>query len=92
MLCFTSPSPQPPEHQAPLQLTNPETRPGREQLRHLIIGSPHGVRSTIQTLHVLNYVEQSRWSQLLTIPDSGIVITPQQGEVMSYLLRYWQLS
>ncbi|MEL7314882.1 MAG: hypothetical protein AAFN08_08020 [Cyanobacteria bacterium J06559_3] len=66
--------------------------PEREQLRHLIIGSPEGVRSTIHTLHVLNYAEHLRWSQLITIPTSGLVITPQQGEVMSFLLRHWQLS
>ena len=61
-------------------------------MRHLIIGSPDGVRSAVHTLHVLNYAEQSRWSQLIAIPASGIVITPEQGEVFSYLLRYRQLS
>jgi hypothetical protein len=61
-----------------------------ERLRHLIMGSPDGVRSTIHTLHVRQYAEQDTWSRLLQIPESGIVLTPEQGEVFSYLLRYRQ--
>ncbi|NJL86566.1 MAG: hypothetical protein HC886_12255 [Leptolyngbyaceae cyanobacterium SM1_1_3] len=63
---------------------------GRERLRHLIMGSPDGVRSTINTLHALNYAEQGLWSNFITIPASGILLTPAQGEVFSYLLRYRQ--
>jgi hypothetical protein len=54
------------------------------------MGSPDGVRSTIHTLHVLHYAKQGTWSRLLQIPESGIVLTPEQGEVFSYLLRYRQ--
>jgi hypothetical protein len=50
------------------------------------------VRATLHTLHVLNYAEQSTWSQLLAVPPEGIVITPAQGEVFSYLLRWRQLG
>lgn len=57
-----------------------------------MIGSPDGVRSTIHTLHVLNYAEQMTWSQLIAIPESGILITPEQGEAFSYLIRHRQLS
>jgi hypothetical protein len=51
--------------------------------------SPERVRSAIHTLHVLNYAyaEQATWSQLITIPRSGILITLEQGEVFS-LLRH----
>ncbi|MBD0269106.1 MAG: hypothetical protein ICV77_12535 [Cyanobacteria bacterium Co-bin8] len=76
----------------PLMLANPATQPGREPLRHLVIGSPEGVRGAINHLHVLQYAEQSQWSKLFTIPASGIFITPEQGEVFSYLLRYRQLD
>ncbi len=69
----------------PLRRANPSPRP--ERLRHLVIGSPEGVRSTIHTLHVLNYAEQATWSQLIAIPQSGILITPEQGEVFSLLRR-----
>jgi hypothetical protein len=76
----------------PLHLANPSPQPGRERLRHLVIGSPEGVRATINRLHVLTYAEQATWSQLITIPPSGILITPEQGEVFSYLLRHRQLG
>ena len=67
-------------------------QPGWERLRHLIVGSPEGVQSAIKSLHVLNYAEQHCWSQLITVPASGIVMTPEQGEVFSYLVRDRQLG
>jgi hypothetical protein len=70
----------------------PAAQPGRERLRHLVIGSPEGVRGAINHLHLLRYAEQREWSRLVTIPESGILITPEQGEVFSYLLRYRQLG
>ncbi|PSN11307.1 hypothetical protein C7293_24835 [filamentous cyanobacterium CCT1] len=76
----------------PLMLTNSAAQPGRERLRHLVIGSPDGVRGAINHLHLLRYAEQREWSQLVTIPESGILITPEQGEVFSYLLRWRQLG
>lgn len=78
--------------QMPARLLHPEALSGREELRHLIIGSPQGVQSTINQLHVLNYAEQAQWSQLVKIPETGILITHQQGEVLSFLLRHRQLS
>ncbi len=95
MLCFTRQDPQFLEETGdlnPLRLASPTPQPGRERLRHLVIGSPMGVRSTIHTLHVLNYVEQATWSQLIAIPESGILITPEQGEVFSLLRRDKQVS
>jgi hypothetical protein len=81
------------EAKSPLLLANAdEAHPGRERLRHLVIGSPEGVRGAIKHLHLLRYAEQREWSRLMTIPESGILITPEQGEVFSYLLRYRQLS
>lgn len=71
----------------PLLLANSQDQPERERLLHLVVGSPDGVRSAIHTLHVLNYAEQATWSQLITIPRSGILITPEQGEVFSLLRR-----
>ena len=90
MLCFTHPVPwvlEEPRELSPMQLANPNAQPGREQLRHLIIGSPEGVQSAIKSLHVLNYAEQHLWSQLIRVPASGILITPEQGEGFSYLVR-----
>jgi hypothetical protein len=80
------------EATSPLLLANPDAQPGRERLRHLVIGSPEGVRATINRLHVLTYAEQREWSRLVTIPQSGILITPEQGEVFSLLRRDRQLG
>ncbi|MBW4459819.1 MAG: hypothetical protein KME47_06205 [Nodosilinea sp. WJT8-NPBG4] len=71
----------------PLLLANSEELPERERLLHLVVGSAEGVRSAIHTMHVLNYADQATWSQLITIPRSGILITPEQGEVFSLLRR-----
>ncbi len=95
MLCFTQPETrffQKTGFLEPLPLANPSPQPGRERLRHLVIGSPEGVRSTINLLHVLTYAEQATWSQLVTIPRSGILITPEQGEVFSLLRRDRQVG
>ncbi|MGF1570778.1 MAG: hypothetical protein ACFCVD_22340 [Nodosilinea sp.] len=95
MVCFTQPDPwvfQKPRDLNPLQLTHPGSQPGRERLRHLVMGSPQGVRATINSLHALQYADQGTWSRLIDIPPSGIVITPEQGEVFSYLVRHWPLS
>ena len=88
MLCFTRQDPrflQETGDLNPLHLATPQ--PGRDRLRHLIIGSPEGVRGAINYLHLLQYAEQREWSQLVTIPESGILITPEQGEVFSLLRR-----
>lgn len=80
------------EAKSPLLLANAEAQPGRERLRHLVMGSPEGVRGAINHLHLLQYAEQREWSRLFAIPESGILITPEQGEVFSCLLRYRQLG
>ena len=77
---------------SPLLLANSEGQPGREQLRHLVIGSTEGVQGAINHLHLLQYAERLEWSRQFTIPESGILITPEQGEVFSLLLRDRQLS
>ncbi|NJM99585.1 MAG: hypothetical protein HC800_22760 [Phormidesmis sp. RL_2_1] len=58
-----------------------------EPLRHILLGSPGGVRQTIHLLHTLRYVENALWSPLVSIPNEQIIITPRQGEVMSILVR-----
>lgn len=50
------------------------------------------MQGAINHLHLLNYAERLEWSRLFTILDSGILITPEQGEVFSYLLRHRQLG
>ena len=90
MLCFIHPGrgvlPEPRDPN-PARPNNPPTQPERERLRHLIIGSPQGVQAEIKRLHVLKYAEQHLWSELITVPESGVVITTEQGEAFSYLVR-----
>lgn len=70
-------------------LSSPVLRPGEgEPLRHILLGSPGGVRQTIHLLHTLRYVENVLWSPLVTIPENRLIITPRQGEVMSLLIRH----
>ncbi|NJM61158.1 MAG: hypothetical protein HC849_14610 [Oscillatoriales cyanobacterium RU_3_3] len=52
----------------------------REQLKHLLIGSPRIVRSTIHRLHGLGYVAVGDWSPLQP--------TTNPNQVMSILVRY----
>ena len=69
------------DSQSPLsQFALEDSPPGREPLRHLLIGSPRGVTSTIHNLHRLGYAEVGVWSPLLP--------TPNPGEVMSIMTRY----
>lgn len=45
----------------------------REAVRHIIIGSPLGVRRTIHQLHALRYEEAVRWTHPIAIPDDRII-------------------
>lgn len=53
--------------------------PKREPIKHLLIGSPKAVNSTIRYLQVIGYASVSEWSPLLP--------TTNPGEVMSILSR-----
>jgi hypothetical protein len=56
-------SAQPGEAKSPLLLASPDSQPGRERLRHLIIGTPEGVRGAA-------YASQREWSRVVTILES----------------------
>ncbi|MBD2594727.1 hypothetical protein BCD64_20850 [Nostoc sp. MBR 210] len=51
----------------------------REPIKHLLIGSPKAVTSTIHYLQVIGYASVGDWSPL--------VPTTNEGEVMSILTR-----
>ncbi|GJD18026.1 hypothetical protein RIVM261_029820 [Rivularia sp. IAM M-261] len=67
------------DEQQTVLLDKASERPSRETLKHLIIGSPKAVKSTIYSLQVLGYAQVSDWSQLIP--------TVNPGEVMSILSR-----
>lgn len=56
-----------------------QTSPNREFIKHLLIGSPKAVKSTIHYLQVLGYADVGAWSPLLP--------TANPGEFMSILSR-----
>jgi hypothetical protein len=72
----------------PIVLGSPLRIPGREPLRHILVGSRQGVDQAVHQLHVLHYAEQFQWSQPIVVPPQGITITPTQGEVLRYLIRW----
>ncbi len=82
----------PPTEAAPTVLTTPDPGPNGEIIRHIIIGSPAGVRETIHLLHNKRYVEQSLWTQLIDIGEGGVRITQKEGQVLSYLVRQRSLD
>jgi hypothetical protein len=77
---------------SPQVLTNQTFEADREAVRHVIIGSPLGVRRTIHQLHALRYEEAVRWTHPIAIPDNRIIITPDQGEIMSLLVKLIRLQ
>ena len=71
-----------------ISLNTPKPRDGREPLRHILLGSREGVDEAVQQLHVLKYAEQFLWSKPIEVPENGILITPNQGEVLRYWVRW----
>ncbi|AFY31469.1 hypothetical protein [Calothrix sp. PCC 7507] len=59
--------------------SNSPAIPVREPLKHLLIGSPKAVTSTIHYLQVIGYADVGNWSPLMP--------SPNPGEVMSILNR-----
>ncbi|WP_242051433.1 hypothetical protein [Nostoc sp. FACHB-280] len=64
-----------PDNQQPVQ--QPFSR--RESIKHLLIGSPKAVTSTIHYLQAIGYANVGDWSPLLPTENSS--------EVMSILIR-----
>ncbi len=82
----------PSTEQAPNLLTTPDPGPSGEYIRHILVGSPEGVRETIYRLHLRRYVEQAQWTGPIKIGPNGIHITPSQGQILFYLMRLRSLD
>ena len=63
-----------------------ERRCQREELRHILLGSPGAIRQAIHQLHVLGYAESLLWSPVAAVTNS-VIITPAQGAAISLLRR-----
>ena len=71
----------------PAQSEPGSPQPEREKVRILIYGSRRAIKSTINQLHLLRFVEQFCWNPIAPIPENGIVITPAEAETYSFLVR-----
>ena len=71
--------------QTSIALNPPEGNHGKkEELRHILLGSPVAIRQTIYLLHSLRYSESALWTPLSPV-HGRMVITSEQGEMMSLL-------
>lgn len=72
---------------APSRKSNNPKRPTqKEELRHILLGSPEAIRQAIHQLHTLNYAETALWSPVMAVGER-LILTPEQGEFMSLLKR-----
>ncbi len=58
----------------------------KEDIRHILLGSPSAIRQVIHQLHTLHYVDPTLWSPISNVRDR-LIITPEQGEAISLLRR-----
>jgi hypothetical protein len=54
----------------------------REKIKHLLVGSPNVVKSTICRLHTTGYAEIGSWSKPVRAGSLG-----ESGDVVSVLIR-----
>ncbi|MBH8562749.1 hypothetical protein I8748_11250 [Nostoc sp. CENA67] len=69
---------------AKIKPSSQKSSPNRERIKHLLIGSPKAVTSTIHFLQMIGYANVGDWSPLQPIGDSD--------EVMSILIRQISVS
>ncbi len=63
-------------------------QPDGEVVRHLLIGSPEGIRETIHLMHINRYyVEQGLWTGPVDIGPDGVRLSRREGQVLAYLMR-----
>ena len=73
---------------AQLRLAEPPYQPDGEVVRHILIGSPAGIRETIHLMHINRYtVEQSLWTGPIAIGPDGVKLSRREGQVLAYLMR-----
>jgi hypothetical protein len=57
------------------------------RLRHYLVGSPADTQHAIDRLHLLGYLERLNWSHVIDIPENGLIIRPDLGDVLRYCQR-----
>ena len=76
----------------PLWPENESEPPRRRRLRLYLVGSPDDTQHTIDHLHIRGCSERAEWSREIGIPEGGILIRPDEGDVLRYLQRYRRFS
>ena len=76
----------------PLWPENESEPPRRRRLRLYLVGSPDDTQHTIDHLHIRGCIERNEWSREIGIPEGGILIRPDEGDVLRYLQRYRRFS
>ena len=71
---------------------NASEPPRRRRLRLYLVGSPDDVQHTLDHLHLRGCIERSEWSHEIAIPEGGLIIRPDEGDVLRYIQRYRRFS
>ena len=58
-----------------------------KRLRLYLVGSPADTQQTIHYLHAGGRIEYILWSHIIAIPENGILIQRDPGDVLRYLQR-----
>jgi hypothetical protein len=83
--CFL-PSPLPEAGLTPLA-TPPISPSHRKRLRLYLVGSEADAESAISYLHVRGCIDRIEWSHAIAVPENGIIIRHDPGDVLRYLQR-----
>ena len=67
---------------------NASEQPRRRRLRLYLVGSKDDTQHTLDHLHVRGCIDRAEWSHEIDIPEGGIIIRPDDGDVLRYLQRY----
>ena len=59
----------------------------RRRLRHYLVGSREDTQYAIDRLHQLGYLDRFNWSHVIEIPENGLIIRPDPGDVLRYTQR-----
>ncbi|MGB3137761.1 MAG: hypothetical protein WBB18_13235 [Nodosilinea sp.] len=57
------------------------------RLRHYLVGRPDDAQQAIDRLHLLGYLERISWGHAIDIPENGLIIRPDAGDVLRYSQR-----